>query len=224
MNCNKRDYRGNDYYIHENEYFRQVDTFRFAKLLAHYEIYKKTIGIPGDIVECGIFRGKSFFQIANFRDILENPYSRKIIGFDIFGMFPPTSFDDDKKLLEDFISASGGESISIEDMHLALKNKNIENYELIKGDINTTVPDYCDKHPELRISFLHIDVDVYEPCVTILENLYDRVVGGGVIMLDDYPCFPGEEKAVEDFIRSKNIQLKKTSFSSSPSYLIKPLL
>lgn len=42
-------------------------------------------------------------------------------------------------------------------------------------------------------------------------------------MLDDYPCFPGEEKAVEDFIKGKNIALQKLPFSSSPSFFIKPL-
>lgn len=172
-------YRQNDYYTYENEYYKQVDAFRFGKLLAHYEIYKKSIGIPGDIVECGIFRGKSFFQMAGFRDVLENPYSRKLIGFDIFGMFPPTKFEDDKQILQDFIDASGGTSIDIDDMHAALETKGVTNYELVKGDINATIPKYCKDHPEMRISLLHIDVDVYEPCVTIFEHLYDRVVGGG---------------------------------------------
>lgn len=216
-------YRQDDYYFHENEYHKQVDAFRFGKLLSHYEIYKKTIGIPGDIVECGIFRGKSFFQMAGFRDVVENPYSRKLIGFDIFGMFPPTNFEEDKQILQDFIDASGGESISIDEMHTALKAKDVKNYELVKGDINQTVPQYCKDHPELRISLLHIDVDVYEPCVTILENLYERVTGGGIIMLDDYPCFPGEEKAVEDFIKGKNIQLQKLPFAHAPSFFVKPL-
>lgn len=215
-------YRTDDYYTHENAYFSQVDAFRFGKFLSHYEIYKKSLGVPGDIVECGIFRGKSFFQMAGFRDVVENPYSRKLIGFDIFGKFPPTEFEEDKQILQDFLDASGGDSISLEDMHAALKAKDVKNYELIKGDINETIPRYCKEHPELRISLLHIDVDVYEPCVTILEHLYERVVGGGVIMLDDYPCFPGEEKAVEDFIKGKNITLQKLPFSSAPSFFIKP--
>ncbi|MCW1341325.1 TylF/MycF family methyltransferase [Campylobacter jejuni] len=41
------------------------------------------------------------------------------------------------------------------------------------------MPEYCDKHPEFKIAFLHIDVDIYEPTVTILENLFDKVVRGG---------------------------------------------
>ncbi|BBB20101.1 MULTISPECIES: hypothetical protein [Helicobacter] len=42
-------------------------------------------------------------------------------------------------------------------------------------------------------------------------------------MLDDYPCFPGEEKAVEDFIKGKNIQLQKLPFAHAPSFFVKPL-
>ncbi|WP_269149127.1 TylF/MycF/NovP-related O-methyltransferase [Helicobacter apodemus] len=61
----------------------------------------------------------------------------------------------------------------------ALAYKKIENYELIKGDINDTLPQYCKDKPELKIALLHIDTDVYEPAVTILDNMYERVSGGG---------------------------------------------
>lgn len=71
-----------------------------GNILAHYEIYKKIINLPGDIVELGVFKGGSIIQFATFRELLENENSRKIIGFDIFGEFPQTvRVDSDKEFI-----------------------------------------------------------------------------------------------------------------------------
>ncbi len=65
-------------------------------------------------------------------------------------------------------------------------HKIFNNYELIKGDILQTVPKYLSEHPELKIDLLHMDVDVYQPTVTILNTFYDRVITGGLVVLDDF--------------------------------------
>ncbi|EAJ3421897.1 dTDP-6-deoxy-L-hexose 3-O-methyltransferase, partial [Campylobacter coli] len=102
-----------------------------------------------------------------------------------------------------------------------LSYKNISNYELIKGDINYTIPEYCKINPCLKIALLHIDVDIYEPTVTILENMYDKIVKGGIVIFDDYSFFPGETKAVDDFFRNKDIKLEKLPFLHKPTFIIK---
>ena len=102
-----------------------------------------------------------------------------------------------------------------------MKYKKLDNYEFIKGDINKTIPKYCKDNEHLKIALLHIDTDVYEPAVTILNNMYDRVVRGGVIMFDDYGTFPGETKAVDEFIKDKGITVKKLSISHIPSFIVK---
>ena len=43
------------------------DVSRYGKLLSHYEIYKQILSIPGDIIECGVFKGVSLLQFASFR-------------------------------------------------------------------------------------------------------------------------------------------------------------
>ena len=62
-----------------------------------------------------------------------------------------------------------------------------------------TVPQYVSAHPELKIALLHIDVDVYKPTVVILNNLYKKVVKGGLIILDDFGEVTGETKAIDEF-------------------------
>ena len=57
--------------------------------------------------------------------------------------------------------------------------------------------------------------------MTILEHLYPRLTVGGILILDDYETFPGEAKAVDDYFKDKQIEIKKFPFSLSPSYIIK---
>lgn len=206
---------------YENAYFATATESRIGKLLAHYELYKKVVNLPGAIVECGLFKGNSFFRMVHFRDLLESRYSRKVIGFDIFGAFPETEFTKDKKYLHEFTNSAGINSIELDELNKIMNYKKLENYEFIKGDINITISEYCKANEHLKIALLHIDTDVYEPAVTILENMYDRVVKGGVIMFDDYGTFPGETAAVDEFFAKKNLIVKKLPISHIPSYIIK---
>lgn len=208
-------------FIYENGYSLTSDISRTGKALAHYELYKKIINLPGSIIECGVFKGASFLRFATYRELLESPVSRKIIGFDTFGKFPETNYEPDKKPLQAFIGSAGDESISCCELDKVMKVKGIGNYELVKGDICTTVPEYVNANPQLKIALLHIDTDIYEPVCTILDEMYDRVCRGGVIAFDDYGVFPGETKAVDQFFVDKNVKLHKFPFSHIPAFIIK---
>ena len=92
---------------YENGFYATATEVRFGKFIAQYELYKKIINLPGAVIECGIFQGNSFIRLAHFRDILESRYSRKLIGFDIFGSIPKTDFEEDNKYLNNFINSAG---------------------------------------------------------------------------------------------------------------------
>ncbi len=207
---------------YENNFYLSCDSTRIGRLLAHYELFKMVSNIPGAIVECGVFMGASLARFAMFRELFENTHSKKIIAFDTFGKFPKTKFSQDENELKLFFKEAGKESISKPQLMKVLNKKKIEkNIELVKGDITKTVPQYLKSHPELRISLLNLDTDVYEPAVTILENLYPRIVKGGVLILDDYGVFPGETKAAEEYFKDKKVEIKKFSFSTNPCYVVK---
>lgn len=206
---------------YENGFYATADDRRFGKFIAHFKLYEKIINLPGAIVECGVFKGNSFFEFAHFRNLLETQNSRKLIGFDMFGEFPNTNFEGDKQKRLDFINETGGKGISVQELHKAMKHKNISNYELIQGDITETLPKYCHDNPQLKIALLHIDTDIYEPAVTILENMYDKIMGGGAIVFDDYGIFAGETKAVDEFFKDKKVKLQKFPFLHKPSFIIK---
>jgi hypothetical protein len=212
----------NKSFEYENNFYLSCDNTRLSKILSHYELFKMTRDLPGAIVECGVYKGASLARFAGFRDLFGSAFSNKIIGFDIFGEFPETKFNDDLKYREKFINAGGSSSISVEQLMEVLKSKGVEkNVELVKGDITKTIPEYIEKNPHLKISLLNLDTDIYEPAVTILEYLYPRIVNGGILIVDDYGTFPGETKAVDDYFKNKNVQIKKFPFAMTPAYIVK---
>ena len=214
--------KNNSVFEYENGFMMTSGIDRMGKILAHYELYNKIADLPGAVVECGVFKGNSLIQFATFRNLVETPHSRKIIGFDTFGKVPPTKFKDDKKYLQRFVSSAGNEALSTTALEHILDAKKITNVELVAGDVVKTVPRYLRDNPHLKIALLHIDTDIYEPAKTILETLYLRVVRGGIIAFDDYGTFPGETKAVDDFFAKMNVRIEKFPWSHIPSFIVKP--
>src|SRR5688572_15976938 len=206
---------------YENGFYLTCETSRMGKFINHLEIYKQILNIPGDILEFGVYKGTSLVRLLTFRNLLENDYSRKIWGFDIFGKFPDSlHLDSDRQFVKRFENA-GGYGISKNELEIHLTNKGFRNFELVEGDILQTIPNYLKENQPRKISLLHIDVDVYEPTKIILENLWDRVVKGGILMLDDYGTIEGETRAIDDFFAGQNIVINKPQFNYIPAYIIK---
>ncbi len=212
----------NKRFEYENGFYATADPSRLSKIISHLEFFKQTATVRGEIVEFGIFKGNSFFRWIKFRDLLEQTNSRKVIGFDIFGDFPEAHFDDDKAKRDAFVAeTNGGKSISLEEINALLDQQGLnKNVDIIKGDILVTLDEYLEKNPHLKISLLHIDVDLYEPSKHILEKLYNKVTTGGIIIFDDYGAFAGTNKAVDDFFENK-AEIKKLPFSHAISYIVK---
>lgn len=208
---------------YENGFYLTSRPYRMGNIIAHYELYKKILNLPGDVIELGVFRGGSLIQFASFRELLENENSRKIIGFDVFGEFPKgENIVSDKGFVDKWNEQFSNEVLLRDDLYKSLEYKDIHNVELIQGDINTTIDEYICQNPHTRIALLHIDTDIYEPCKVGLEKLYSKVVSGGVIIFDDYAVIEGETVAVDEFLFGKHDIIRKFPFShSKPSYIIK---
>lgn len=207
---------------YENNFYLSCDTSRIGKMIAHYELFKMVKEIPGEIIECGVFKGIALVRFAMFQKLFNIQSPKKIIGFDTFGKFPEAQFSKDKNPRKKFLDVAGEYSISKKQLIKVLKHKGIDIFvELVEGDITKTVPSYLRSHPELKISLLNLDVDLYEPSVAVLEYFYPRIVKGGVLIIDDYIKFPGETKAVDDYFKGQNIEIKKFPFCVRPRYVIK---
>lgn len=205
-------------------YARRIN---LTRLLAHYELYRMVKDVPGSIVECGIYQGNSFFAFAKFLEIFHpGDRIRHVIGFDSFqGLqdFQP----EDGPMYPNRSKQKGGWSagefeeafykllaIAQEDQFVPKAARAF----VVKGDILETVPKYVADNPGLRISLLHLDVDIYKPTLCALEQLYPRVVAGGLVVLDEYAMMEwgGESSALEAYFKGKPPKMQKFPWTSTP--------
>jgi len=205
---------------YENGFHLTSHPTRIAKILGQYDIYRRIVGLPGAVVEAGVFKGASLIRLATFREVAESPYSRPIIGFDAFGTFPGQADAPDAAYITRFEAASGT-GIPVGELEKALAHKGFRNIELVEGDVTETLPAYLEGHPELRVALLHIDVDVYAPTRRVLDLLWDRVVRNGVVMLDDYGTVAGETRAVEEFFADKDVLIEKPPTTHVSAFIVK---
>ena len=208
---------------YENGFYLTSKPYRMGNMLAHYELYKKIVNLPGDVVELGVFKGGSLIQFDTFRELLENQNSRKIIGFDVFGKFlEENSIDSDKKFAQEWNEKFADEFVDKIDIENSLSEKKFENIYLVKGMVEETLDKYLKENPHTRIAMLHIDTDIYEPAMFGLKKLYGRIVPGGIIVLDDYAVVEGETVAADEFFADKRVKFNKFSFShSKPTWIEK---
>jgi hypothetical protein len=124
------------------------------------------LNLPGDIVDCGVYRGASLFSWGNLIEIFA-PHSQKVvIGFDTFsGFSSDLHIEEDRdhsmKLMEDrtrFLPRSMEEIMSVANT-LNLSHR----FRLISGDAVKTIPEFVQENRGLRFSLLNLDFDVYEP-------------------------------------------------------------
>lgn len=205
---------------YENGYHVTSHPSRLGKVLAHYELYKTILHLPGHVVECGVYKAASLIRFATFRHLLESPWSRKIVAFDAFGAFPPQPDADDQRFIEQF-EREGGPGMSVADVEAVLNYKSFPNCELVEGDICETVPRYLAEHPAFKIALLHIDVDVYRPTAVILGHLYDRIVRGGLVVFDDFGIVAGETRAIDEFFLGQDVVIEKLPIAHTPSFVRK---
>ena len=144
---------------YENNFYFSCEVTRIAKWAVHYELFKGILDLPGVFVECGVFKGVSFLRFAMFRQLLGHEGALKMLGFDVFGEFPESTFSEDQPYIEKFVSEAGSESISEDQLYELLQQRGMEkNVELIKGDICKTIPKYHERDPSLRISLSLIQI------------------------------------------------------------------
>lgn len=169
--------------------------------------------IAGDVVECGVWRGGSMLTIA--KTLIENgDTTRDLHLYDTFeGMSEPTEHDKrhDGKSAAEMLAASDKSSgvwayASLEDVRetMAQAPYPAERIHYYKGKVEDTIPG--DSLPE-QISILRLDTDWYESTRHELQHLWDRLVPGGVLLLDDYGWWEGAKRAVDEWLEETNIPL-----------------
>ncbi len=167
--------------------------------------------IPGDFVECGVWRGGSMMVVARTLQEL-NVVSKRLYLFDTFeGMSAPTQ-DDVTFKGESALKLLGESSketnpvvaySSIEEVKGNLDSTGYPSGKVhfIKGKVEETIPD---KAPS-QIALLRLDTDWYESTYHELVHLFPLLSPGGVLIIDDYGHWAGARKAVDTYFAEQGL-------------------
>jgi len=208
-------------WAYENGFHWYAEPRRLAKILAQYDLYRSIIHLPGDIAECGVYKGNSLIRLATFRSILEASHSRRLVAFDAFGAFPRDGTDADDLRFIDRFEGAGGPGLDQSAVEALLAAKGLaDNLTLVPGLLQDTLPAYLHRHPEQRFALIHLDMDIYEPTRLALELLWTRIVPGGLVLIDDYNTVAGATRAIDEFLAAHSgLRLEKLPLSHIPAFI-----
>jgi O-methyltransferase len=164
--------------------------------------------IPGNFVECGVWRGGASFLMA---EVLRQAGARdrRVWLFDSFeGLPPPEEIDGATAMAYPQNSADpwyhDNCRVSLAEVQRNATALGLTGYtELVKGWFEDTLP--ANRQRIGPIALLRIDGDWYSSVRCCLENLYDQVVEGGLVVLDDYYAWDGCAIAVHEFLGSRRL-------------------
>jgi hypothetical protein len=145
-------------------------------------------GVPGDLVDCGVWHGGSTLLLAS------GAPSRDMWAFDSFEGLPEPS-----ELDPDFARDWGGKIVGSEErVRQGFRDYGLENpLHVVKGWFEDTLPSQAEEID--RIAVLHIDADWYESVRTVLRVLYPKLSPAGWVVVDDYAWLQGARRAVDEF-------------------------
>jgi hypothetical protein len=212
-----------------NNFILSNDRRVFNKLVARTLLYNEVKDIPGDIVECGVFKGTGMYTFLKLKNLYNPNSAKKVIGFDFFNtdgllssiqnstdketmntLFEGRSFNHDSSFKEQFQSKLLQDGFSTSD------------FLLVEGDISLTSKKFVSEYPGFKISLLYMDLDIAEPTYDALSNMWDNVTKGGIIVFDEYGYHSwSESKGVDKFIQEKNLEIKTLNYMCPTAYIKK---
>ena len=199
--------------------------------------------VPGDYLEFGVFRGRSFIQAyhqwhrqrdilltSGAKDGLVFDYAKRDIRFFAFDSFEglpaPHGLDDSPKTPEHWQKGTcdvGGKQNFLD--ILAAGAVDTSKVVAIAGWYDKTLTDQVKREHRIRkAAIVHVDCDFYESAVQVLEFVTDLIQDGTVIVFDDWFRFRndrrlGERRACREWLE-RNPQLRLTELAKHRSHSI----
>ena len=206
---NSENSKENQLYYEAIKRSKNESTDNFSKRLRYFSLQQLISYVLKqqevfNFVECGCWKGHSAYIIST----LINDSGKKI-NFHIFDSFEGLS--EATKNDESFYLKSSKEKRRINQhfssSEILLRNvlKDFNFVKIYKG----WIPSRFSEIKNEKFSFVHIDVDLYEPTFESLKYFYPRLEKGGIIVCDDYNFtdFPGAKKAWDEYFKDKTYSL-----------------
>ncbi len=202
------------------------DLSRIRKLLVRQNLFVQSLSIPGDIVECGVFKGAGLLYWAKLVEIHAPNSQKRVVGFDIFGAFrsvPLEEPEQDIAARHDQLTEESG--VTLDQIMSNVEAAGLTHrIELIQGEIEQTAAAYVASHYGSRISLLHLDLDTYSGTKAALKAFWPVLSRGGLVVFDEYGVpGMGESQAVDEFFASTDLRPFAVPFAETPTaFLVKP--
>jgi hypothetical protein len=168
--------------------------------------------LEGDYVECGVNTGAYARAVIDYIDFSST--KKKFYLLDTFNGLVHSQLSEKEKALGFYKHYD-----HYTDVYEQVKQTFAPfNVKVIKG----MVPDTLSQCDADKIAYLSIDMNVVEPEIAAVNYFWDRVVSGGVIILDDYGFAPhiNQKLAFDELARQKNVSI--LSLPTGQGIIFKP--
>jgi O-methyltransferase len=202
----------------EVEFLNLFDSCRAATMTSierMYALYQATChvldrDVPGDLVECGVWRGGSVMLMA-YTLLARGCTDRTIWLYDTFDGMPPPGDEDVQEMtgrrasdiLDERERSQDDLFWGIAPRELVERNLRLTRYPMhlfrfVEGDVMKTIP----AEAPASLSLLRLDTDWYQSTKHELEQLYPRLSTGGVLIVDDYGYWRGARRATDEYFQT----------------------
>lgn len=172
------------------------------------------LGIEGDIVECGVYRGGSAAVLGWAMMRLAQP--RKLWLFDSFGGMPPAG-EHDGEFSHRLQGRYVGSRQQTRDI-LTRVGVPPDRFEIVEGLYEEVYP-ALDPPPT---ALLHVDCDLYESVKLSLEKFFPVLAEGGYVVLNDYGIYKGAKEATDEFLAASGLDVELVAIDPTAAFFQKP--
>ncbi|MCA9052367.1 MAG: class I SAM-dependent methyltransferase [Planctomycetaceae bacterium] len=163
--------------------------------------------IPGDVVECGVWRGGASMAAAK-TCLRLGEVCRSLWLYDTFaGMSEPGACEDEqthakwRRLNQSDRNEWCCASLDDVKQNLMATGYPLDHMRFVVGKVEDTLPGCMPS----QIAVLRLDTDWHDSTAWELKHLYPLLSPGGVLIIDDYGHWAGSRKAVDDYFRTHGL-------------------
>ena len=200
-----------------------------SQILFMNHLYSNILNVHGVVMEFGNRWGRNLALFSSLRNIFEpHNYGRKIVGFDTFQGFPTIAPEDgdDAAIKVGALSVAPDYQRYLDEL-LAIHERlsprpHLRRFETVRGDVEKTLPDYLEAHPETIIALAYFDMDLYQPTKAALKMIVPYLAKGSVIGFDELCLreFPGETLALREVLDISRYSIVRSPYSNHQSYIV----
>lgn len=178
-----------------------VGHFGIARLLSHYELYRRTLDVSGHIAEVGVYKGAGSLLFGKLVRLFEPSGMTMVHGFDWFEGMATTaeeryvdagSYTESHARVMDLVKAQGMDNI----------------VKIHKLDVTKDLTPFFEEHAYMQFKLVFLDAGTYEVTKASLEAFWPRITPGGILVLDQFnhELSPGETRAVRDVLPHAHVR------------------